>query len=95
MDKNIPAGGGELAPVQLSFILSEADAPPQASSSQIGLPLELGEAGRKLQKAGQEIVSMIQVAKEGDDVRPKNAVAVAIDAFAAAGQAKAKKDKAK
>jgi len=59
------------------------------------LPLELGEAGRKLQKAGQEIVSMIQVAKEGDDVRPKNAVAVAIDAFAAAGQAKAKKDKAK
>jgi hypothetical protein len=95
MDKNIPAGGGELAPVQLSFILSEADAPPQASSSPIDLPLELGEAGRKLQKAGQEIVSMIQVAKEGDDVRPKNAVAVAIDAFAAAGQAKAKKDKAK
>ena len=98
MDKNIPAGGGELAPVQLSFILSEADAPPpppQASSSLKDLPLELGEAGRKLQKAGQEIMSMIQVAKEGDDVRPKNAVAVAVDAFAAAGQAKAKKDAAK
>ena len=52
---------------------------------------ELGEAGRKLQKAEQEVLSMIQLAREGDDVRPRNTVAVAVDAFAAAGQAKAKK----
>ena len=55
------------------------------------MPRELGEAGRKLQKAEHEVLSMIQLAREGDDVRPKNAVAVAVDAFAAAGQAKAKK----
>ena len=52
---------------------------------------ELGEAGRKLQKAEQEVLFMIQLAREGDDVRPRNTVAVAVDAFAAAGQAKAKK----
>ena len=52
---------------------------------------ELSEAGRKLQKAEQEVLSMIQLAREGDDVRPRNTVAVAVDAFAAAGQAKAKK----
>ena len=52
---------------------------------------ELSEAGRKLQKAEQEVLSMIQLAREGGDVRPKNTVAVAVDAFAAAGQAKAKK----
>jgi hypothetical protein len=52
---------------------------------------ELGEPGRKLQKAEQEVLSMIQLAREGDDVRPRNTVAVAVDAFAAAGQAKAKK----
>jgi len=55
------------------------------------MPRELGEAGRKLQKAEQEVLSMIQLAREGGDVRPKNTVAVAVDAFAAAGQAKAKK----
>ena len=55
------------------------------------MPRELGEAGRKLQKAEHEVLSMIQLAREGDDVRPRNTVAVAVDAFAAAGQAKAKK----
>lgn len=55
------------------------------------MPRELGEAGRKLQKAEHEVLSMIQLAREGGDVRPKNTVAVAVDAFAAAGQAKAKK----
>ena len=52
---------------------------------------ELGEPGRKLQKAAQAVLSMIQLAREGDDVRPRKTVAVAVDAFAAAGQAKAKK----
>ncbi len=102
MDKNIPAAGGELPPVQLTFISAEeADGSAAAAPAieEDGIPAEdepvqLGEAGRKLQRAGHEVVSMMQMASEGEGVRPKAAIAVAAEAFASAGQ-KAKKSKGK
>ena len=102
MDKNIPAGGGELPPVQLTFVSTEDGA---SSMPAVAAPVEeepaleeeaaqLGEAGLKLQRAGQEVMEMMSVGLQDPGVKPKAAIAVAVDAFAsAAAKAKSKPKK--
>ena len=52
--------------------------------------VEWTEGAERLRKAGEEVVEMLGAGKEG--MKPKAAIAVAVDAFEAAGvQAKKKK----
>lgn len=98
MDKNIPAAGGELAPVQLTFVMpdgnegsSAAAVVDEATGAEEAAPAAAyGEGAERLRKAGEEVVEMLGAGKEG--MKPKAAIAVAVDAFEAAGvQAKKKK----
>ena len=89
MDKNIPANGGELPPVQLTFEpppeATEEAAPTNEESAETEQePVEPTAKNGKLRAAGNELMSMLGVGQEG--MKAKSAIAVAADAFADAGQ---------
>lgn len=101
MDKNIPAAGGELPPVQLTFVpeggeggdAAEVMGDPEGQSASVehaeeSSNKELGPGAKKLQAAGKEVMSMMG---HGDDeikaaMKPKAAIALAADAFQSAGK---------
>jgi len=105
MDKNIPAAGGELPPVQLTFISAEgsdegasADGPAAAPAAASDDPVteevvhvDASTQNVKLREAGEEVMTLMGIGQEG--ARAKAGVAVAADAFAAAGAKRAGKNK--
>ena len=86
MDKNIPAAGGELPPVQLTFISAETDAGEEAAPADA---LYDGPGAQRLREAGEEVIEMLGFGQE--DMKPKAAIAVAAAAFEDAGKSAAKK----
>ena len=98
MDKNIPAAGGELPPVQLTFVNPEgvesADAMPESEEldAQSTPRMDAGPGAKRLQEAGKEVMKLMGVgdAEIEAAMKPKAAIATAADAFVAAGKKAAK-----
>ena len=87
MDKNIPAGGGELPPVQLTFLPPEGSegAPAAApAAAPEAAPVDTKSKNVKLRAAGEELMTMMGVGQEG--MRAKSKVHIAAEAFAEAGE---------
>ena len=93
MDKNIPAAGGELQPVQLVFLPAEGeggegDAADSAATAPAPAPVDPKKQNVRLREAGNEVMQMMGVGDPG--LKPKAAIAVAAEAFADAAKAKKK-----
>ena len=106
MDKNIPAAGGELPPVQLTFMAEEGPsnaatvmaetsepAPAPVEEERSSSPSS-SKAKEKFRNAALDVIHMMGGTLDTEHIRPKAAIAVAADAFEAAGKAAAKKPKA-
>ena len=89
MDKNIPAAGGELPPVQLTFVSqdNEGAAAPSPEATEEPEPFDDdygGPGAQRLKAAGQEVMDMLGAGADG--MRPKSAAVVAVEAFSQAGK---------
>ena len=91
MDKNIPAAGGELQPIQLQFVKPEGEEEPAPVAKELIRPTQL-DSNKKLRKAGQEVMDMLAVGKD-EGMKEKSAIVMAAEAFEEAGtKAKQKRD---
>lgn len=93
MHTDIPAGGGELSPIQLTFLPPEgaeeaaaqaAEAAPVADAEGEAHSIDPKTKNQKLRGAGSELMQMMGVGQEG--MRAKSSIAVAAEAFEEAGQ---------
>ena len=94
MDKNIPAAGGELAPVVLTFVASgdAAEASSSPAMAEKAVPVEddadPATKNQRLREAGEQVMEMLNPDQEG--MKPKSAISMAAEAFTDAGKKKGK-----
>ena len=89
MDKNIPAAGGELPPIQLTFVRPEgteetAPAPAPAPAAEEVTLADPKAKNQKLRAAGAELMDMLGSGVEG--MKAKSTISVAAEAFEEARQ---------